>query len=873
MDRNHRLKTSSDRDQKPSFDSHIQSPYRYIQGDFRLVTILAGQWNDDIKCVVSDAWFRHNTGYKALSYAWGASKSKRPIQLRGNHFDDTASLVITVNLEHALRTLRLTDKPVIMWIDALCINQEDIAERNKQVERMRDIYESADEVIVFLGNPHQHEYKRYSYPQSMHRKICFPNNDYSMPKEDRFRPGRPVTASDVFGFLSLAQKESMHADILAQVTYDENGRFKELFEGLRHMSNSPWWSRVWVVQEAVFPKKITLVYGDVTSSWEFLSEVVDAWERTKLHDLMPSEYGKVIGRIIRLVKDITRNRELYRAPLSGNESRSLLGTLRDFSYRKATDDRDKVYALLGLFQGRTDIRPDYSITVTEVYSATILDILKHDDGSLRALAGDLGRKATYGLPSWVPDWTVVFDSMEARRVSLLGLYQTAIKFESIVCTSVSDWKLLLNAHLAECDAARESLGRTWRNIDERILIIEKDLSLLHKPSDDFKMTQGVTNTNSKYEFREAGEGPDSLVKESIESVRRSFTEMATEVLNAKKDVYPFPLKTAIYASQPGILSILGLNKDILLDTCPPLYPLGLESTSEEVAQQILNIITWLKKRTTDQDLNEIEFMRALVSDLTYSGGKFQRIQDDTQLDALKDWFISTKGGHLNATKTQIASHHNDYDYVFMTANTRRSFFMTEGGRFGWGPASAKNGDAVFILPSGNTPFLLRPKKYINEERTTTHYQLVGDCFLQGAMDWDAGWFKRKIERLNRCLLDDVGLSFLRWFETLFTTRTDLIPYLLDKRPYTTRQNALEFAERNQINSERDFWLWIGSEGNHALEKEIEYKIARDRADISRKEELRREEERMRDHGKLLRSMARLQHRDWRINNHSRIYIE
>jgi hypothetical protein len=59
--------------------------------------------------------------------------------------------MVTTNLEVALRYLRHQKAHKVLWVDALCINQEDIKERNYQVRTMRDIYVAAEKVVVWLG--------------------------------------------------------------------------------------------------------------------------------------------------------------------------------------------------------------------------------------------------------------------------------------------------------------------------------------------------------------------------------------------------------------------------------------------------------------------------------------------------------------------------------------------------------------------------------------------------------------------------------------------------------------------------------------------------------------------------------------------------
>lgn len=83
--------------------------------------------------------------YEALSYVWGSPAGSRPITVDGQ------SLPITNNCEEALRHLRLPAKARRLWVDAICINQKKVLEKNDQVKLMGDIYRAAKQTIVWLG--------------------------------------------------------------------------------------------------------------------------------------------------------------------------------------------------------------------------------------------------------------------------------------------------------------------------------------------------------------------------------------------------------------------------------------------------------------------------------------------------------------------------------------------------------------------------------------------------------------------------------------------------------------------------------------------------------------------------------------------------
>jgi hypothetical protein len=83
--------------------------------------------------------------YTALSYAWGDSAKQQPMLVGERLFYITEALAIA--LEH----LQEEDKTLIIWIDAICINQSDKVEKSAQVQRMGEMYSNATVVLAWLG--------------------------------------------------------------------------------------------------------------------------------------------------------------------------------------------------------------------------------------------------------------------------------------------------------------------------------------------------------------------------------------------------------------------------------------------------------------------------------------------------------------------------------------------------------------------------------------------------------------------------------------------------------------------------------------------------------------------------------------------------
>jgi hypothetical protein len=83
--------------------------------------------------------------YEALSYVWGNPEKKLPLRIHNQSFD------ATVNLHAALLRLRNHFMERILWVDAICIDQENQEEKEHQIQSMAKIYSQANRVVIWLG--------------------------------------------------------------------------------------------------------------------------------------------------------------------------------------------------------------------------------------------------------------------------------------------------------------------------------------------------------------------------------------------------------------------------------------------------------------------------------------------------------------------------------------------------------------------------------------------------------------------------------------------------------------------------------------------------------------------------------------------------
>ena len=117
----------------------------------------------DVRCEIFHVKLREAPPFKALSYAWGSPDDpQHPIIL------NKRAISIRENLFFALQQFHKRPKPLVIWIDAVCINQADENERNEQVAKMKSIYERAEEVIVWLGPSYQDSHLAFKLMQDMY---------------------------------------------------------------------------------------------------------------------------------------------------------------------------------------------------------------------------------------------------------------------------------------------------------------------------------------------------------------------------------------------------------------------------------------------------------------------------------------------------------------------------------------------------------------------------------------------------------------------------------------------------------------------------------------------------------------------------------
>lgn len=366
-------------------------PYQYhpIQKPtaVRMLTLTAGLPTDPLSGSLTEFDMDNaaDEAYEPLSYVWGLPNFDCPFLCDGKE------LAITASLDQGLRRIRRPDRDRCVWVDQICINQKDMAERGSQVQFMNAIYKHATSVLVWLG------------------------------------PDTEQVADAAFSFIESLSKTLNDADGYAQFKADHTSemltqRREEDWASIKALTQLEWFERVWIIQEIGTRAPATLFWGDASMGWHTLYRVCD--KLTEFHHLrrhFDIETSKVKFVFQRFVPPDVATRHANRL--------SFIYELHRARHVKATDERDRVFAFLGHYSVTSkklcELRANYDRktgTLPNVYTdAAVRAMSGGGAGSglitLAAvqhleLASSLtdwhGRRDKAGdrdyMPSWVPDW-------------------------------------------------------------------------------------------------------------------------------------------------------------------------------------------------------------------------------------------------------------------------------------------------------------------------------------------------------------------------------------------------------------------------------------------------------------------------------------
>ncbi|EDP49108.1 hypothetical protein KXV81_004269 [Aspergillus fumigatus] len=378
----------------------------------RILTLYPGAEHDPLYCTLDIVDIEHYPWPpEALSYVWGSERAPAPLYC-GN-----GQLSITRNLDIALRHLRLPHAHRRLWVDAICINQEDPRERERQVGYMRLVYKHAVAVIAWLGPGMPETAEAFDFARRM-SELQKDMNETAASAPDGRALFSMKNEADGIMFASMAA-EPRATDALAR-----------LFTG-------PYFERVWCIQEVVASQRCIAKCGQhemeffdllslQTYVCNFRGVILDA-QGLEYPDGTVSFWSTfVLGR-----RNILVSRKQQSVEGSIGKMFTLLAAIRNF---KCTDPRDRIFALLGISD--EGLQPALALTQVEgAQDSRALSLLRRGMIWLSDKVNSLGPEINFLRPAALRpnyskpvrevyrDFTRFSVRLQPRKLDILSLVQ------------------------------------------------------------------------------------------------------------------------------------------------------------------------------------------------------------------------------------------------------------------------------------------------------------------------------------------------------------------------------------------------------------------------------------------------------------------
>lgn len=639
--------------------------------------------------------------FRALSYCWGDGPKSHSILIVGaaGENEKQTTLAITATLETALRHLRQKNEAVWIWIDQVCINQDDTVEKGQQVALMGSIYSRAEQVLVWLG-PSGNDSDSL---MEVWQRVGQAARDFGM--EDYYTLEKWPLLFRIMNNVDPADPKTAEYQALLKTAAAD---FVPLIarEVLRHWFARPWFTRAWIVQELCLCPDTVFVCGTQTVAVDLVMLAIQILQ-SSIAQLGKSVYLDKVP--FPLLSDITdeptarlfscrqRRRKFDRGEpnATGDPLHALLRKLYVQHSTNATLPRDRIFSLLGLAVDAPNlsITPDYCHPFDPATEARILT------AAARAMiTGPTIPSAT--SPSGLP-----------RRVDHILCFSQFPKTPDLaphLPSWVPDWRANLQPSFYEInEVVSEHL---FAACGSQIQIVPATRPLGLPPYLEADRVLGLAGYLVD-EIREVAEG------------------------EAWDNMSPDAARFVGYFEQVDGLVEKAMARN---DTPPPA--LCSETRWKEGRWRVpIGDLYWTPKGDIERAPAEVEFYhRQCVEGMRFLV-ECTLLSDQEQEIRFEEWRWKEKreNGELGA----------DYRESMKYMIGERPF-LTRLGYLGMGPTQAVAGDVVVVFCGGRIPFVLRPveSKWATTEKSRKGlFEFVGEAYCDGIMDGEILGCSREIE--------------------------------------------------------------------------------------------------------------------------------
>lgn len=303
--------------------------------------------------------------FNTLSYVWGELMSNSTVIING------FNVKVTQNLHLALHDLFRSNTNLLLWVDALCIDQSNMQERGSQVQMMSRIYGSSARTVAHLGS---------------------------------FPPGPALRLLE-----ELATRRRQPNPAVWIIHAAEDVEWADGWKGLEAFIQLPYWTRVWILQETTVSPQLEIFNLD--GPWLSVERLLEAFMFVRLtknfiRDLLHKGPGVYLGHRFDSLQSQMGLRYRY-IPDGSDQSvhpLPIVGVLLTALRLRATNPRDHLYAILAMVEDGNEIigTPNYDRSLAQVF-AMFTEHYRKQYGSLDMVLLSLFPRQLVDTPSWIPD--------------------------------------------------------------------------------------------------------------------------------------------------------------------------------------------------------------------------------------------------------------------------------------------------------------------------------------------------------------------------------------------------------------------------------------------------------------------------------------
>jgi hypothetical protein len=677
---------------------------------FRILRLFSGDETAPLVGEIVEHSLDAAVNFEAVSYRWDDPPEDSDLRNEPQIRIETQFHRISWALRKALVAFRHANKTRNLWIDQICINQSLPSEKDRQVLNMGKIYGKAFQTLIWINPFSSHlisameTIREYGNERQNVERLT---EKAILAKAEKLEPSGPgrVLLSHPKNKEQRAriQKFKTSPVVRAGIMLEELKKVsfpkldKNKLEQVLDFFNCPWFTRTWPVQEVVLSGvkiahcgKTTIDFKDVA----FFAEVL-------MHNLHRYRVIKARTQGLSAANHVQYFVKTYECGFS------LLSLLRTMRQLEAGDPRDKVNAVLHMvdfnldskgdpydstLEGRAPIprslEPCYDPKVTEmhVYQNAAEFLIKRDRGlDVLMYVQHISTYSSTPLvptrPTWVPRW----DQREEMQ---------PICFPEESSTNFSSCTIQYQA-------------------PEFKPIIRHETSTYDTCTVHGNEMGTIQSCYTVWYFNPRSESPglnfvsilqwiDGLVKEDLEKQKSKTLFFKKKVTDTLIDQLSVTL-TAGRDSNGGLL---------------PLGPATFESAARERHRGLF--VTWFLK---------IDLYTEMLDD-------WEKLPDYEGALHLQKQIKADKRYRLAREQDK------GFEYLQLLAaacRNRRVFRLTNGGMIGLGPSSLERQDLVCILKGAKVPFILRRAKQSRCVSREDTYELIGPCFVYGAMNQELEW--------------------------------------------------------------------------------------------------------------------------------------